>query len=159
MSTSVLLRRVGARAGLGLWRHRGGVLLALAASAALATYLAVRPLDDGSLAAGLGLGAQTTASQDCADTAMAAIANKSPNAAQAAYQCMDPTFQSRVPEQVFVQQIQQQALPNVNKVARVGAYQSPQGGSMVYFAVDGANGQSVGYIVYLGQDGRILKIE
>ena len=29
---------------------------------------------------------------------------------------------------------------------------------MVYYAVD-ANGQSIGYIVYLGQDGKVSKIE
>jgi hypothetical protein len=89
---------------------------------------------------------------------MAAIANKSPGAAQQAYQCMDPSFQQRVPEQTFVQQLDTQALPDVNSVARVGDYHSQSGGSMVYYAVD-ANGQSVGYIVYLGQDGKVMKIE
>jgi hypothetical protein len=29
---------------------------------------------------------------------------------------------------------------------------------MVYYAVD-TNGQSIGYIVYLGQDGKVLRIE
>jgi hypothetical protein len=71
---------------------------------------------------------------------------------------MDTSFQQRVPEDTFVQQIQSQALPNVNKVARVGDYPTQSGGSMVYYAVD-ANGQSVGYIVYLGQDGKVLRIE
>ena len=59
---------------------------------------------------------------------------------------------------VLLGQMRSQALPNVASVARVGDYRSPQGGSMVYYAVD-ANGQSVGYIVYLGQDGKVLKIE
>jgi hypothetical protein len=71
---------------------------------------------------------------------------------------MDPSFQQRVPEQTFVQQLQAQELPNVNKVARVGDYQSQSGGSMVYYAID-ANGQSIGYIVYLGPDGKVLRIE
>jgi hypothetical protein len=154
----MLISRIAARAGIGVWRQRGGVLLALAATAALGGYLAFSEPGQSSLAMGLGLGTSTSASTDCADAAMAAIANKSPSAAQGAYQCMDPSFQQRVSEQVFVQQMRAQAVPNVNSVARVGDYHSPQGGSMVYFAVD-ANGQSIGYIVYLGQDGKVLKIE
>jgi hypothetical protein len=46
----------------------------------------------------------------------------------------------------------------VNKLARVGDYHSPAGGTMVYYALDGG-GQSVGYIVYLGQNGKVLRIE
>jgi hypothetical protein len=160
MSTEVsapfLLRRVAARAGAGIWRHRGGVLLAAVAIVAIGGFVALSPFGQGSLS--LGIGPSAAASSDCADTAMAAIADKSPNAAQRAYQCMDPAFQQRVPEQIFVQQMQTQALPNVANVARVGDYKTPAGGSMVYYAVD-ANGQSVGYIVYLGQDGRVLRIE
>jgi hypothetical protein len=57
-----------------------------------------------------------------------------------------------------VQQLQTQALPNVSAVSRVGDYHTQAGGSMVYYAVD-ANGQSIGYIVYLGQDGKVLRIE
>jgi len=154
----MMLRRVAARAGIGIWRHRGGVLLALAVTAALGGYMALSASGDGSLALGFPAGPSVSAASDCADSAMAAIANKSPSAVQGAYQCMDPSFQQRVPEQVFVQQMRSQALPNVASVARVGDYRSPQGGSMVYYAVD-ANGQSVGYIVYLGQDGKVLKIE
>ena len=89
---------------------------------------------------------------------MAAIADKSPTAAQRAYQCMDTTFQQRVPEQAFVQQMQAQSLTNVSNVNRVGDYHTPAGGTMVYCAVN-ANGQSVGYIVYLGPAGKVLKIE
>ena len=154
----MLLRRVAARAGIGVWRHRGGVLLALAVTAALGGYMALSVPADGSVALGFPGGSSATVASDCADTAMAAVANKSPSAVQGAYQCMDPSFQQRVPEQVFVQQMRSQALSNVASVARVGDYHSPQGGSMIYYAVD-ANGQSVGYIVYLGQDGKVLKIE
>ena len=89
---------------------------------------------------------------------MAAIADKSPVAAQRAYQCMDATFQQRVTEQAFVQQMQTQNMPSVSKLARVGDYHTPAGGTMVYYAIDGAN-QSVGYIVYMGQNGKVLRIE
>jgi hypothetical protein len=156
LSGSAVLRRVAARAGLGLWHQRGGVLIGLALVAGAAGYMAFGaagglPLSVGGAAAGPG-------NNDCADTAMAAIADKSPGAAQNAYQCMAPSFQQRVPEQTFVQQLQAQALPNVNNVARVGDYPAQGGGSMVYYAVE-ANGQSVGYIVYLGGDGKVTKIE
>ncbi len=163
MSTQVsapsMVRRVAARAGVGMWRQRGGILVGLALIAAVTGYMALGALGENPLAAGAaGAGPAAGPSSDCADTAMAAIANKAPGAAQSAYQCMDPSFQQRVPEQTFVQQMQSQELPNVNKVARVGDYPTQSGGSMVYYAVD-ANGQSIGYIVYLGQDGKVLRIE
>jgi hypothetical protein len=98
-------------------------------------------------------------STDCADAAMAAIVDKSPAAAQRAYQCMDPTFQQRVSEAQFLQQLQAQRLPPVDKLERVGDYHNPtSGGTLVYFALDGG-GQSVGYIVYLTPDGKVQKIE
>ena len=139
-----------------MWRHRIGVLLAAIVCAGLGAYVVTSGVGASPLP--FGPGSSTAASADCADTAMAAIADKSPQAAQRAYQCMDPTFQQRVSEQVFVQQMQTQALPNVQSMERVGEYNAPAGGTMVYYAVD-ASGQSVGYIVYLGQDGKVLRIE
>jgi hypothetical protein len=157
-TTSAVLGRVVARTGAGLWRHRGGVLLALALTAACVGYMSFSGASLGQPLALASLGGGAGASTDCADTAMAAVADKSPTAAQRAYQCMDPSFQQRVPEQTFVQQLQAQALPNVSAVSRVGDYHSQTGGTMVYYAVD-ANAQSVGYIVYLGQSGKVLRIE
>ena len=162
-STSYLLGRVAARAGAGLWRHRVGVLLSALFAVALGSYVALTwtgssPLslaNGGSLAPG---GIAASAASDCADTAMAAIADKTPAAAQRAYQCMDATFQQRVTEQAFVQQMETQNMPDVSKLARVGDYHTPAGGTMVYYALDGAN-QSVGYIVYLSQNGKVLRIE
>jgi len=161
--TPYVLRRVAVRAAAGVWRHRTGVLLAALLSVVLGSYIAFTwtssvPL---SLASGnlLSTGSVATSGNgDCADTAMAAIADKSPVAAQRAYQCMDATFQQRVTEQAFVQQMQTQNMPNVSKLARVGDYHTPAGGTMVYYAIDGAN-QSVGYIVYMGQNGKVLRIE
>jgi len=146
MGASALLSRIGARAGVGIWHKRGSVLFALTAVAAISGYMALGP--------SLGIvPASTGVSADCADVAMAAIANQSADAAHQAYQCMDFGFQQRVPEATFVQQVHAQAVQNVNGVARVGDYTSPAGGSMVYYAVN-TNGQSVGYIVYLGPDGK-----
>jgi hypothetical protein len=161
-STPHVLRRVAVRAAVGVWRHRTGVLLSAIFSVALGSYITLTwtgsvPL---SLASGplAPRGVAAVANTDCADTAIAAIADKSPVAAQRAYQCMDATFQQRVTEQAFVQQMQAQNIPNVSKLARVGDYHTPAGGTMVYYALDGAN-QSVGYIVYLGQNGKVVKVE
>jgi hypothetical protein len=154
-SAPFLLRRVAARAGLGVWRHRGGVLLSGLVVVALGGYAALT--SSGVIPTSFA-GASVEANTDCADTAMAALTDKSSTATARAYQCMAPTFQQRVSEQAFAQQMQSQNLPNVNKLARVGDYRTPAGGTMVYYAVD-ASGQSVGYIVYLGQDGKVLKIE
>jgi hypothetical protein len=160
MSTQVggpqLLSRVAARAGVGIWRHRAGVLVSAVVSAAIVGYVAASGASI-DLAAPLG-SVTTSANTDCADTAMAALTNKSPAATQSAYQCMDTAFQQRVSQQAFVQQMQQQNMPNVDKLNRVGDYHSPAGETMVYYALDGG-GQSVGYIVYLGRDGKVLKIE
>ena len=143
------------RAGVGLWRHRGSVLLATIVTLAVGGYVSVSGRGD--LGASFAAVSPSAAS-DCADTAMAVIADKSPTVAQRAYQCMDTSYQQRVTEQAFVQQMQTQRVPNVDKLARIGDYRTPAGGTMVYYALDGG-GQSVGYIVYLGQDGKVVKIE
>src|ERR1051326_2248794 len=98
-TTSAILRRVATRTGVGLWHHRGGVLVGLFLTAAIAGYMAFGGAGQIPLARGASVG-----STDCADTAMAAIADKSPTAAQRAYQCMDASFQQRVPEQTCVQE-------------------------------------------------------
>jgi hypothetical protein len=154
-----MLRRIATRAGVGVWRHKGGVLVAGLVAVALVGYVAYN--DVGTLALPAALGGTTAVgpgNNDCADTAMAAVADKSPTAAQRAYLCLYPTFQQRVPEAQFVQQMQTQKMPNIDKLARVGDYHTAAGGTMVYYAIDGG-GQSVGYIVYLGQDGKVVKIE
>ena len=156
-TTPYMLRRVAARAGVGVWRHRGGVLLATAVSVALGAYTAMTW--SGGAPLSLSQAGSVAASTDCADTAMAAIADKSSAAAQRAYQCMAPAVQQRMTEQAFVQQLQSQSVPNVSKLARVGDYRTPTGGTMVYYAVDASGGQSAGYIVYLATDGKVLRIE
>jgi hypothetical protein len=164
ITTSTVLRHVAARTGAGLWRERGRVLLGLAIVAGITGYMALGAIDStttlaaGNSPAATGAAGAPSASSDCADTAMAALADKSSTVVQQAYQCMDTTYQQRVPEQTFVDQIQAQKLPEASSVTRVGDYHVESGGSMVYYAV-GANDQSVGYIVYVGPDGKILKIE
>src|SRR4051795_6292091 len=94
MSTQVsapsMVRRVAARAGVGMWRQRGGILVGLALIAAVTGYMALGVTGlTGEMPVAAGSGASASATSDCADAAMAAIANKSPGAAQGAYQCMD----------------------------------------------------------------------
>jgi hypothetical protein len=153
-SAPYVFSRVAARAGLGIWRHRVSVLIAAIVVVGLGTY--VTTSGAGRTVAPLAISGATGG--DCADTAMAAIADKSTDAASRAYQCMDPSFQQRVPEAQFVRQMQQQALPNIEKLQRVGDYHPSAGGTMVYYAVDGGS-QTVGYIVYLGDNGKVVKIE
>jgi len=155
LSGSTVLRRVAARTGIGVWRQRGTVLFGLAATAAVVGYMAFGTSGMASGSAATGQGAVRS---DCADTVLSAIADKSGSTPEQAYQCMAPTFQERVPEATFAEQLQQRAVPNVNTVSRLGDYKDPAGGTMVYYAVD-ANGQSVGYIVYLGQDGKVQRID
>jgi hypothetical protein len=152
---SYVVSRVGARAAAGLWAHRGSVLVGVLLLAGIVTYGAMslsngapRPLES---AAG-------PPNTDCADTAMAVVFDKSAAAATRAYQCMDASFQQRVSEAQFVQQMRSQNVGAVDKIARIGDHQNPNGGTLVYYALDG-NGQSVGYIVYLNPSGKVLKIE
>ncbi|HEY0584205.1 MAG TPA: hypothetical protein VGE94_18615 [Chloroflexota bacterium] len=153
-----LLKRVAARAGLGVWRNRGGVMLAALFTAGVGTYAGLTW--NGMLPTALAAGAPTAvANTDCADTAIAAVADKSAAASQRAYLCMDTTVQQRMTEADFVRQMQAQKLPNISKLARVGDYRSASGGTMVYYALDGASGQSVGYIVYVAKNGKVLRIE
>jgi hypothetical protein len=150
-----MLARIANRAGQGVWRNRGGVFFSALVVVGLAGYIAVTGIHPLALPT---VGASTLANTDCADTAMAVIADKSSTAAASAYQCMDSSFRQRVSESEFLRQMQSQKLPNIQKLERVGDYHSAAGGTLVYYAVDGG-AQSVGYIVYLGQDGKVLRIE
>jgi hypothetical protein len=148
------LHRVAVRAVVGLWRNRGRVLLALLMSVALFGYVITHPQDAPSALAQV---APIDATADCANTVMSAIANPSPAAAQLAYQCMAPAFQQTMSEPVFVQQLQALRVPNVTSINRLGTYQAPTGGTLVYFAVDTSAG-SVGYVMNLGPDVKVVQI-
>jgi len=155
LSGSAVLRRVAARAGIGIWRQRGTFLVGLAVTAAVVGYMA---FGTSGMAFSSAAGGQAAAGIDCADTVLSAIADTSGSTPEQAYQCMAPTYQEKVPEATFAEQLQQRTVPNVNNVARLGDYKDPTGGTMVYYAVD-ASGQSVGFIVYLGQDGKVQRID
>lgn len=153
-----LWRRIVARTAVGLWRKKQALLLLVAALAAMPLYLQFAPAL-GFAADGPAAPAARAGGSDCADTAMAALAQKSPDAIQLAYQCLAPSFKQRVSEPQFAAQLQQAATPQDVKLARVGTYRPASGGAtIVYYALDGGS-QSVGYIVYLDPQGRVLAIE
>src|SRR5947209_19735239 len=99
--TPYLLGRVASRAGLGVWRNRGGVLVAAILAVAVGGYAALTWNGQTPLSlvngVGVGVGAPSAAADgDCADTAIAALADKSTASAQRAYQCMDTGFQQQI---------------------------------------------------------------
>jgi hypothetical protein len=147
-------QRILTRAGLGLWNRRGTVLLGAGVVVALGVYaLFVAPaLSSGGPAAAGGTG------RDCADTVMAAMAGAGAGVQQQAYQCMDASYQQRVSEQQFSTQLQTTSRQSITHVARVGSYDAPSGPTLVYYAVDTTNA-SLGFIIYLGTNGKVLTIE
>jgi hypothetical protein len=148
-----MLQRILTRAGLGLWHQRGTLVVGGVVVAALGAYaLLMAP----SLSSA-GPAAAGGSSRDCADTVMAAMAGAGVH--QQAYQCMDATYQQRVSEQQFSTQLQTTSRDqSITHVARVGTYEAPTGPTLVYYAVDTANA-SLGFIVYLGPNGKVLTIE
>ena len=79
-----ILGRVADRAGAGLWRNRGGLVFLGLAALALGGYVAFMSFSGTPVP--LASGGLAVADGDCADTAMAAIADKSASATQKAYQ-------------------------------------------------------------------------
>jgi hypothetical protein len=78
---------------------------------------------------------------------------------QLAYQCMVDSYQQRVSEQQFSNQLHTTSRDlSITHVARVGTYDAPTGPTLVYYAVD-TNSSSLGFIVYLGTNGKVLTIE
>jgi hypothetical protein len=153
--TLFLLRRVGERAALGMWRNRGGLALALLVSLGLLGYVLVSP---GGTAKAQAQSAPTSTSADCANMVMTALTSTSAAAAQQAYQCVEPAIQQTVSEPSFVQQLQALRVANASRIDRLGTYQAPTGNTLVYYAVD-TSGGSVGYVVYLGPDGKVVQIK
>jgi hypothetical protein len=152
--TPSLWQRIVGRAGQALWRVKGTVLIGLivlgAASAYAFLYVPTQPSAGTSGVLGGG--------KDCADTVMSALAGSSTE--QQAYQCMDTSFQQRVTPQQFAEQLQSSSSRGpITKLSRVGTYDSPAGSTLVYYAVDTSSEQSLGFIVYLGQNGKVLTIE
>jgi hypothetical protein len=153
--SSYAWQRIAVRASQLLWRQKGTVLFGAIVLGALGAYaLFVQPAPGADLAASNGDG------NDCADTVMAAVAG-TPGVQQQAYQCMDATFQQRVSQQQFSTQLQSSGSGRgpVTKIERVASYDAPTGATLVYYAVDMSAQQSLGFVVYLGANGKVLNIE
>jgi hypothetical protein len=146
MRASTVLAHIATRTGVAVWRHRMTWLLCLVIIAGLGVYE-------------VGFAGPTTpgANNDCADTAMAAVAKIDDEAARAAYRCLGEEMK-RSGEQQFVQTLHDRGDLPTGKVSRVADHRTQDGGHIVFFTVE-AGGQSVGYIVYLNQSGLVEKIE
>jgi hypothetical protein len=143
----VVAARVAARLGYALWRHR----VALLGSAMLVGALATFQIG----AAGPSVSDSGT---DCADTTMAALTRGTDAAARAAYACLDPSLRSGQGEEAFVRTVQQRTSARPTRATRVADHRSADGGRVVFYTVD-IGRESVGYIVYLGPNGMVLRID
>ena len=146
MRASIILAHIGARTGAALWRHRSMWILGLVALVGLGVYE-------------IGFAGPTmpSSSLDCADTAMAAVAQIDDEAAHAAYRCLGEPMK-RNGEQQFVQTLHDRGELPKGRVSRVGDHRTQDGGRIVFYTIE-ATGQAVGYIVYLDQAGLVQKIE
>ena len=148
-SPGVVVARIAARLGYGLWRHR----VALLGSAILVGALATFEIS----AAGPGV---TDSGGDCADTTMAALTRGTDDAARAAYACLDPSLRGGQGEDAFVRQVQQRSsAARQTHATRVADHPTADGGRLVFYTVD-IGRESVGYIVYLdGRTGKVTRVD
>ena len=156
--TQPIWQRIVVRASQALWHVKGTLLIGAVVLTGIALYAFV--FVPAPSRAGTSV-VSASGGHDCADTVMAALAGSNETQQEAAYQCMDTTFQQRVSPQQFVTQLDRSTTNRgpITKVARVGTYDSPAGATLVYYAVDTNNDQSLGFIVYLGPNGKVLTIE
>ena len=88
---------------------------------------------------------------------MAALTRVNDTTARAAYACLGASMRTTSEDQ-FVQTMQQRAI-TTGQANRVADRQTPDGGKIVFFTVSATNLPAVGYIVYLDQQGKIIKVE
>jgi hypothetical protein len=136
--------RVAVRAGVALWRHRLGLIVAAVIVAAFSAYQLTFA------------GPNVPAGGDCADTAMAALTHENDTTARAAYDCLGPDMRTSS-EDEFVASLQQRP-PITGTADRVADKDTPTG-KIVFFTVSANNMSPVGYIVYLDQAGKVAKVE
>jgi hypothetical protein len=148
MSWPFLLGRIGVRFGVGLWRHRLGLIIAGVLVTAFGAYefTFAGPTPSGNAG-------------DCADTAMAAVTHVTDASARAAYDCLGPPMRTTSEEQ-FVASMQQRAPGgDAGQASRVADRHTPDGGKIVFYTVSAGDMPAVGYIVYLDPSGKVVKVE
>jgi hypothetical protein len=144
MPMPFLFGRVAVRAGVALWRHRLGLIVAGFTVGAFSAYELTFA------------GPTVPTGGDCADTAMAALTHADDASARAAYACLGPSMRTSTEDQ-FVASLQQQPVTD-GQADRVADRETPSG-KIVFFTVSANNISPVGYIVYLDQDGKVAKVE
>jgi hypothetical protein len=147
MRVSTILAHIAGRTGIAVWRHRFALLTGAVVVAGLTVYQI----------GFAGPTSLTTASSDCGDIAMNAVAQVSDEAARAAYRCLGDEMK-RSGEQQFVDSLHDRGDIPKGRVSRVGEHSTPDGGRIVFYTVE-AGGTAVGYIVYLDARGLVAKIE
>ncbi len=146
MGRTTLAKRVVVRVGVQVWRSRLTWLGAGVTATALTAFQV-----------GAARAPAATMGGDCADTVMQMIVAQTPETARAAYHCLSGATPRVLTEEQFVQQAQG-GVPRSAHVTRVGERRAPDGQTVVYFALDGAEGTLV-YSVYEGPDGKVVHVE
>jgi hypothetical protein len=154
MTRSTILQRVAYRTGVGLWKQR---VWALAMVVLIPVVALVATLQDRSSVQVAGV--QVGGGGDCADTIMAFVVSRTTAVARAAYRCLDPSMAQTMTEEQWVAEAADSPRGSTGPVTRVGEHGTDSGGKIVYFALDAPSSGSVGYMVYLGPNGKILKVE
>jgi len=144
MSWPFVLGRVALRTGLALWHQRIALIVAGVLVVAFGAYSLTLAVPS------------VSSTSDCADTAMAALTRVNDTTARAAYACLGPAMRTTSEDQ-FVQTMQQRAI-STGQANRVADRNTSDGGKIVFFTVSATN-MAVGYIVYLDQQGKIIKVE
>jgi hypothetical protein len=140
---SYVLERIAVRTGVAVWRNRVAWLVGALVVASLGLYQ-------------LTAAEPSVTNGDCADTTMAAVTKVDDNTARAAYACLGPSMRG-TSEETFVATLHQRDIPK-GTFNRVADQRMSDGGRIVFFTVQ-AQGQSVGYIVYLDPQGLVEKVE
>jgi hypothetical protein len=145
MRLSFILARIAARTGAAVWSQRLGWLGAVVAVAVLGVYQF-----------SYAVPTPAAGESDCADTTMAAVTKVDDEMSRAAYDCLDPSMRHSSLE-MFVAGMHESDMPR-GHVSRVGDKGTPDGGRIVFFTIE-AQGQAVGYMVYLNNRGKVIRVE
>ena len=144
MSPPFILGRIAVRTGVAVWRHRLGLLLAVAGLLAFSAYE-------------LTMASPSVTNGDCADIAISALTYSNDAAARAAYACLAPTMRTMSEDQ-FVATLLQRGVSGAT-VDRIAERSDAEGGKIVFYTVAASHLPKVGYIVYLNADGKVVRLE
>lgn len=156
MQRSAVFQRVAYRTGVAGWRNRGSWLLAALVLAGVAGgYAALQARERVEVA-----GRQSTGpGPDCADLVMAYVAWGEPDAGRRAYDCLGGPVAAAYTETEWRRQFSGNSQHREGAtLSRVGEHATADGGRLIFYSLDRRDG-SVGYVVYLGSRGKVLRVE